>query len=279
MFHRVPARLDDLLSRNLGISRTMVARLVDAGRVTDRAGRPIRDRKVAIPLHGDGDGDGDGSGGADGGAGANAAGAGTGVEVRPAEVVSVDGLATPLFEQALVLLHKPRGVVTALRDARHPTAHALLHDAPLFAELRAAGRLDLDTTGLLLWTTDGALIQRLTHPKRKVPRTYQAALASGFGPPGPRQDLVLDDGHRPEITELVTLAPAEVHPGLVVPQETRALASITIVGGAYHEVRRIFAALGSHVLGLCRTSFGPYALPPDLPAGAWKLLPWPQTRD
>jgi 16S rRNA pseudouridine516 synthase len=275
MFHCVPARLDELLSRNLGISRTMVARLVEAGRVTDRAGRTLRDRKVAIPLYGDGDG----SGAADGGANANAAGLGTGVEVRPAEVVAVDGQATPLFEQALVLLHKPRGVVTALRDVRHPTAHALLRGAPLFAELRAAGRLDLDTTGLLIWTTDGALIQRLTHPKRKVPRTYQAALASGFGPPGPRHDLVLDDGHRPEITELVTLASAEVHPGLAVPPETRALASITIVGGAYHEVRRIFAALGSHVLGLCRTSFGPYALPPELPAGAWQLLPSPQTRD
>ncbi len=261
MFHGVPARLDELLSRNLGISRTMVARLVDAGRVTDRAGRPIRDRKVAIPLPGD-------SGGGDGGD-----------DIDGTAVVSVDGQATPLFEQALVLLHKPRGVVTALRDARHPTAHALLRDAPLFAELRPAGRLDLDTTGLLVWTTDGALIQRLTHPKRKVPRTYQAALTSDFGPPGPRQDLVLEDGHRPEIAELVTLAPGEIHPALAVPPETRALASITIVGGAYHEVRRIFAALGSHVLGLCRTRFGPYALPPELPAGAWQLLPSPRPRD
>jgi 16S rRNA pseudouridine516 synthase len=154
-----------------------------------------------------------------------------------------------------------------------------LRDAPLSAELRPAGRLDLDTTGLLVWTTDGALIQRLTHPKRKVPRTYQAALTSDFGPPGPRGELVLEDGHRPEITELMTLAPGEVHPGLAVPPETRALASITIVGGAYHEVRRIFAALGSHVLGLCRTRFGPYALPPELPAGGWQLLPSPQPRD
>jgi 16S rRNA pseudouridine516 synthase len=269
------ARLDELLSRNLGISRTMVARLVDAGRVTDRAGRPIRDRKAGVPLarppeeaHQEAQ--------KEARLGAHDEGQ---FGVRPSEVVSVDGQPILLFEQALVLLHKPRGVVTALRDARHPTAHALLRGAPLFAELRAAGRLDLDTTGLLIWTTDGALIQRLTHPKRKVPRTYQAALASGFLPPGPRQDLVLDDGHRPEITELVTLAPAEIHPGLVVPPETRALASITIVGGAYHEVRRIFAALGSHVLGLCRTSFGSYVLPHGLAAGAWQLLPTPQTRD
>ena len=64
-------------------------------------------------------------------------------------------------------------------------------DAPLCGELRPVGRLDLDTSGLLLWTTDGAEIQRLTHPKRAVPRTYQAALARPFAPlpdeAGPRR--------------------------------------------------------------------------------------------
>ena len=226
----------------------MVARLVDAGRVADRAGRPILDRKTELVA---------GGGAAD-------------------PVVLVDGREIPLFAEALVVLHKPQGVVTALRDARHPTAHALLREAPLFAELRPVGRLDLDTTGLLLWTTDGALIQRLTHPKRRVPRTYQAALATDFHRPRADDPLTLEDGHRPEISHLAPLAPGEAHPGLAVPPETRALASITIVGGAYHEVRRIFAALGSHVLGLCRTHFGPYALPPDLPGGAWRLLPSPK---
>ena len=66
-----------------------------------------------------------------------------------------------------------------------------------------------------------------------------------------------------------------LHPALLVPPETRTLASITIVGGAYHEVRRIFAALGSHVAGLCRVRFGTFDLPPDLPAGGWRSLPVP----
>ena len=62
------------------------------------------------------------------------------------------------------------------------------------------------------------------------------------------------------------------HPSLDVPAETGALATITIVGGAYHEVRRIFAALGSHVLGLCRVSFGDVELPRDLAPGEYQLL-------
>lgn len=245
-------RLDELLARNLGISKTAVARLVAEGRVRAASGEVLHDRKAAT----------------------------SGVDGEPAKV-TVDDQSVALFESALVLQHKPVGVVTALRDARHPTAYALLEDAPLFSDLRPVGRLDLDTSGLLLWTTEGALIQRLTHPKRRVPRTYQAILAGPFRPPP--ADFVLDDGYRPEVIDLRELAAAEVHPALVIPGVDAASlppagatwASLTIIGGAYHEVRRVFAALGSHVLGLCRTHFGDYALPIDLRAGDWRRLPEP----
>ena len=241
-------RLDELLADNLGISKTAVARLVADGRVRDAAGKVVTDRKTTVD---------------------DARGGGA-----PARVF-VDDEAIVLHESALVLLHKPIGVVTALRDARHPTAFELLRDAPLAEKLRPVGRLDLDTSGLLLWTTDGALIQRLTHPKRRVPRTYHAALTAPFR--APPDELVLDDGHRPEITALSLLEAGTAHVALGAPREATALATITIVGGAYHEVRRIFAALGAHVLALCRTQFGPYALPADLAAGAWRQLPHPTT--
>lgn len=237
-------RLDELLARNLGVSKTAVARLVKEGRVRGPGGGVIDDRKTDL-------------GGGD---------------TAPATVL-VDDAPVTLFETAVILLNKPTGVITALRDARHPTAYALLEDAPLFPELRAVGRLDLDSSGLLLWTTEGALIQRLTHPKRRVPRTYQAALAGPFR--APSADLVLDDGYRPEVIDLHEIPRAEAHPALAVPAATTTLATITIVGGAYHEVRRVFAALGSHVLGLCRTRFGDYLLPVDLPAGHWRRLPDP----
>ena len=123
----------------------------------------------------------------------------------------------------------------------------------------------------MLWTTDGAEIQRLTHPKRAVPRTYQAALAQDYRPlPA---DLVLEDGHRPRVDALTPLSRDDAHPSLDLPADARVLASITITGGAYHEVRRIFAALGSHVVGLCRVRFGDLDLPADLPPGAYRVLP------
>ena len=89
----------------------------------------------------------------------------------------MDSQPLALHDQVYLLLHKPVGYVTALRDDRHPVAAALVKDAPLAGELRPVGRLDLDTSGLLLWTTSGPWLQQLTHPKRAVPRRYQAALA------------------------------------------------------------------------------------------------------
>jgi 16S rRNA pseudouridine516 synthase len=243
------ARIDDLLARNLGTSKSAVGRLLEAGRVTTLAGAVVTDRKAGTETLGRS---------ADG-----------------VPSVLVDGNLVGLFDAALVLLNKPVGVVTALRDARHATAFSLLQDAPLASLLRPVGRLDLDTTGLLLWTTEGALIQRLTHPKRRVPRVYQAALAQPFA--ALPADLTLEDGHRPEIEALSELAREAAHPALVVPPDATTLATITVVGGAYHEVRRIFAALGSHVVGLCRVRFGTFELPANLPAGQWRSLPVPVT--
>ena len=219
------ARLDVLLSRNLGWSRKAAREAIAAGRVHPGE--------------------------------------------SPAEVV-VDGEVVRLWEQFHLALHKPVGCVTALRDARHPTAYTLLRGAPLEAELRPVGRLDLDTSGLLLWTTDGALVQRLTHPKRAVRRTYQAALARPFR--APPQDFALDDGHRPSIAALSPLDRGALHPALARPPEALAYATIELTGGAYHEVRRIFAALGSHVLALCRVSYGRLALPVDLPPGGYRAI-------
>lgn len=231
-------RLDALLARNLGWSRTSARAAIAEGRVAI-GGTPVAEPRADVDAS------------------------------RPVEV-SVDHEPAMLFDVARVLLNKPVACVTALRDARHPTAYALLRAAPLHAELRPVGRLDADTSGLLLWTTDGTEIQRLTHPKRAVPRTYQAALARAHGPlPA---NFALDDGHRPRIEALAPLLREEAHPSLDVPPEAAALASITITGGAYHEVRRIFAALGSHVLALCRVRFGDLDLPRDLALGEFRVL-------
>jgi 16S rRNA pseudouridine516 synthase len=234
-------RLDALLALNLGLSKTKARDLLAQDRVRGADGTPLGEGRAEIP------------------------------EAALPFSVTVDDEPHALVAAAYVLQHKPTGCVTALHDARHPTAYALLGDAPLFPELRPVGRLDLDTSGLLLWTTEGAWLQRLTHPKRAVPRTYHAALAHPFRPLD-AAGVTLDDGHRPTITELAPLARADAHPALTAPADAATFATITLVGGAYHEVRRVFAALDSHVLALCRVTFGRLALPRDLPAGAWRTI-------
>jgi 16S rRNA pseudouridine516 synthase len=191
--------------------------------------------------------------------------------LAPAELpvtLSLAGRPVVLHDSFHLLLNKPKGCVTSLRDARHQSALTFVKSAPLLAELRPVGRLDLDTTGLLLWTTDGNWLHRLTHPRSSIERTYQASLARPFSPLVP--GLALRDGHQPHITELRELAEGEIHPALERPAASTCFAQISITGGAYHEVRRIFAALDSHVLALCRVRFGGFTLPTDLPPGAWR---------
>ena len=232
-------RLDHLLARNLSTSRTAVRELMEAGSITDLDGSPLSNPRMEISA-----------------------------ASLPLEVL-VEGASLELHAEAHFLLNKPAGYITALEDDRYPTAYSLLEGAPLFGELRAVGRLDVETTGLLLWTTDGQWLQRLTHPKRAVKRTYQAALARPFASLPP-EGLVLADGHRPTVLGLAELKREAAHPSLLLPPEATHLAEITVAGGAYHEVRRIFAALGSHVLGLCRVSFGRYQLPAELTPGGYE---------
>jgi 16S rRNA pseudouridine516 synthase len=224
-------KLDVLLSRNLGCSRSEARRLL-----AQQEGR--------FP-------------------------AALAVEQLPFRIVLGDRT-LDLHDSFHLQLNKPAGCVTALADPRHPTARSFLLPAPLAAELRPVGRLDLDTTGLLLWTTDGTWLHRLTHPRTAVPRRYHAALARPHR--ALPEALVLRDGHRPQILALEPLSVAAAHPALPRPPDANAFAAITIAGGAYHEVRRIFAALGSHVLALCRVSFGKLTLPADLAPGDWRPI-------
>lgn len=187
----------------------------------------------------------------------------------PLEIV-VDDHPCTLRTRYELILNKPLGVVTAHEDRWHPTAYALLRDAPLFGELRAVGRLDKETSGLLMWTTDGTLLHRLTHPRYAVPRTYHVALRRPFG--SVPSDLALDDGYRPEIVELTERDPSELHPALARPDSAMCFASVTITTGRFHEVRRIFAALGSEVVGLARVRFGVIELPSDLPLGEHRAI-------
>jgi 16S rRNA pseudouridine516 synthase len=150
----------------------------------------------------------------------------------------------------ILLLDKPAGVVTSrVGEQGAPTVFDGL-PPELAARLQPVGRLDKETTGLLLLVADGQLIQRLAHPKRAVPRTYIATLDS---PPDPAAveklragELDLKDGHRPHPETLERLSDGRW--------------SVTLTEGKYHEVRRLFAAAGSHVHELQRIGFAGFSL-------------------
>ncbi len=235
-------RIDRLISRNLGLSRRQATRLFRSGRVRGADEVVLRD-----PAG----------------------------QVKPSElprIVLIDGQRHTLYSRYHLLQHKPVGVVTALRDSRHPTVRELIDDAPLADDLRPIGRLDRDVSGLLLWTTEGSLLHRLTHPRYGVPRVYQAALSGPYSPLPSDRPLLLEDGYAPAIHSLTSLREADLHPGLAVPSETRELATITVASGQFHEVKRIFEALGCEVIGLCRVAYGPVMLPIDLPPGESRAI-------
>jgi 16S rRNA pseudouridine516 synthase len=164
---------------------------------------------------------------------------------------------------SVFLLHKPAGYVCSTSD-RPPLVYDLLPPRlrqrdPIVA---IVGRLDRDTTGLLLLTDDGALLHRLTSPRSHLPKTYRVqlteALAGTEGEAFAAGTLLLDGERTP-------LAPATLEP--FSAREAR----LTITEGRYHQVRRMFAAVGNHVTALHRESLGPLTLG-ELGEGAWRLL-------
>jgi 16S rRNA pseudouridine516 synthase len=162
-----------------------------------------------------------------------------------------------------LILNKPLGVVCSHREAGRSVYELL---PPRWRSrtpaLSTVGRLDADTTGLLLITDDGPFLHRVISPKSHLPKRYRASLArplSGHeGPLFASGSLMLDG-------ETTPLAPAALTP--LTPTE----ALLTITEGRYHQVRRMFAAAGNHVTALHRENIGALDLPPGLTPGAWRI--------
>jgi 16S rRNA pseudouridine516 synthase len=163
-----------------------------------------------------------------------------------------------------LMMHKPLDVVCSHREAGR-SVYELLPSRwrARIPALSTIGRLDKDTSGLLLITDDGPFLHRVISPRSHVPKRYVATLdrplrgdeAQVFA----AGDLMLDGEKAP-------LAAAELEP--LGPNEAR----LTITEGRYHQVRRMFAAVGNHVTALHRDRIGGLALPQSLAAGEWRLL-------
>jgi 23S rRNA pseudouridine2605 synthase len=179
------------------------------------------------------------------------------------DIVAVRGAPVPHAEsKRYVLLHKPSGYVTTVRDPQgRPTVAELVRDVG--ARLYPVGRLDWDVEGVLLMTNDGDLTHHLLHPRYGLPRVYEAEVR-GTVAAGDlarwRRGVMLDDG---------PATPTAVE--LVRPVGATTLLRLTFTEGRKHEVKRYCEALGHRVHRLRRVAFGPVALG-DLPRGGHRPL-------
>ncbi|GAB2495862.1 pseudouridine synthase [Pseudoxanthomonas sangjuensis] len=179
------------------------------------------------------------------------------------EAIRVDGEPLDPAPGLLLMLHKPVGYTCSTRDAGR-----LVYDLlpPRFRArspiVSPVGRLDRDTSGLLLMTDDGALLHRIISPKSSLPKVYEATLAADLR--GDEAELFASGALVLE-SEKTPLLPAQLE--ALSPRQAR----LTLHEGRYHQVRRMFAAVGNHVVALHRSRIGGLELG-GLEAGKWRLL-------
>ena len=181
----------------------------------------------------------------------------------------VDGVEWPYHAKAYLMLNKPSGTECSRKPSAYPSIYTLL-PAPLRQRpqkaatqgVQAVGRLDQDTTGLLLLTDDGLFIHRMSSPRHHVPKVYEVTAKHP-----------IDQRQVQRLLEGVTLDddPAPVRAADCEALGERRL-SLTLTEGKYHQVKRMVAAVGNRVEALHRSRIGGLALPADLPAGGWRWL-------
>lgn len=164
-------------------------------------------------------------------------------------------------EPRYFMLHKPAGCVSATVDPEHPTVLDLL-DEPDKHDLHLAGRLDFNTSGLMLITNDGQWSRRLTQPSTKLAKVYHVRTEQ---PIGPEYAETFAQGLYFAFEDLIT-QPAGLE--IIDPYTAR----LSIVEGRYHQVKRMFGHFQNKVLALHRERMGPLVLDPDLAPGQYRCL-------
>lgn len=191
------------------------------------------------------------------------------VSVQEGMPFSVQGVLWPYHAKAYVLLHKPAGYECSHKPSAWPSLYTLL-PAPLRQRpqksavqgVQAVGRLDQDTTGMLVLTDDGPLIHRMSSPRHHVPKVYEVSTAE---PISDKQVLrllegvVLDDSPKP-VKAAACLAVSQKHMRL------------TLTEGKYHQVKRMLVAVGNAVSALHRSQIGAMELPHDLMPSQWRWI-------
>ncbi|AXM89428.1 16S rRNA pseudouridine(516) synthase [Anoxybacillus ayderensis] len=180
------------------------------------------------------------------------------------QVVTVWGEEVEYKPFIYLMMNKPKGVISATEDAVEETVVDLLEEEDRIFDPFPVGRLDKDTEGLLLLTNDGQLAHQLLSPKKHVPKTYEAMIdgevteddVAAF-----RRGVVLDDGYETKPAELV-----------IIRSGLRSDVRVTITEGKFHQIKRMFQAVGKRVVYLKRIQMGPIPLDETLEPGEYRDL-------
>lgn len=175
-------------------------------------------------------------------------------------VITIDGKPLTVKKQIYLMLHKPKGYVSATEDKTQPTVLDLVPQAYRGRDIFPAGRLDKDTTGLMLLTDDGVLAHNILSPRKHIRKVYRVELdipvteemQEGF-----LAGVALNDG----VCKAAGLA--------ILGEKT---AEVTLQEGRYHQIKRMFGCYGAKVVELHRLAMGDLYLPADLPEGACREL-------
>jgi 16S rRNA pseudouridine516 synthase len=221
-------RLDKFLSQQLGISRALVIRELRAKRVKVDGEIIKQGSFILLPQH---------------------------------EIRFDDNVLQQIIGPRYFMLHKPQGYVCSTEDPDHPTVLYFMNE-PVPDKLHAAGRLDIDTTGLVLMTDDGQWSHWITSPKHHCEKTYRVTLEAPLAEDTAARfaEGVMLNG------EKLPTRPASIE--VLSEQDVR----VTISEGRYHQVKRMFAATGNHVVALHRERVGGIVLDAQLQPGEYRPL-------
>lgn len=181
------------------------------------------------------------------------------------DLITVNGQLISQAKFVYIMLNKPEGVVSATDDKRYPTVVDIIPDEYKRKNLFPAGRLDKDTTGFCLVTDDGAFAHNILSPARHITKTYIAKLASPIdyedGKRAFADGVVLKDG--------TVLLSARL---TIIEDSEQPIYKVVIKEGKYHQIKRMFASLGSKVIELKRIAMGGLALDETLKPGEARLI-------
>ena len=178
--------------------------------------------------------------------------------------VTCDGKPVRWSKYQYILLYKPAGVISASEEGsgdRAETVMSLLPESCRRLGMFPCGRLDKDTTGLLIVTNDGPSAHKWLSPRRHVPKTYRY-----------RCEPMLSTAGQAKMEAGMDLGDFVSKPAVVSPAEDRLSGEITLTEGKFHQIKRMFHAAGSEITALERITFGPLTLDPTLEPGQWRYL-------